>query len=122
MTRGTARRRASPGSRSLFRRPQRETPASGHPIQGLPWFSRASGALHAQCRAMRGRMISVMTVPVLVVPRAGFSIEEPWAIPPECDLVPLLRAIDGGVPRLQTAVAAYHDGEMLTIVFQCDDD
>jgi len=67
-------------------------------------------------------MISVMTVPVLVVPRAEFSIEEPWAIPPECDVVALLRATDGSAPRLQTTVAAYHDGEMLSIVFQCDDD
>jgi hypothetical protein len=67
-------------------------------------------------------MISVMTIPVLVVPRAEFSIEEPWAIPPECEVVSLRRAIDGGAPRLQTDVAAYYDDENLTIVFQCDDD
>jgi len=67
-------------------------------------------------------MISAMTVPVLLVPRAEFSIEGPWAIPPECKAVTLRNAIDGSPPRLKTVVAAYHDGEMLSIVFQCDDD
>lgn len=67
-------------------------------------------------------MISVMTVPVLIVPRAEFSIEEPWAIPPECDAISMRRVIDGGAPRLGTSFAAYHDGEYLSIVFQCEDD
>lgn len=63
-----------------------------------------------------------MLVPVLVVPRAEFSIEEPWAIPPECEVVPLRRATDGSQPRLATSVAAYHDDELLTVVFAADDD
>jgi hypothetical protein len=67
-------------------------------------------------------MISVMPVPVLVVPRAEFSIEEPWAVPPECDAVSLRRVIDGSAPRLQTSVAAYYDDDVLTVVFQCEDD
>lgn len=67
-------------------------------------------------------MIPVMTVPVLVLPRAEFTIEEPWAIPPECDPVMMRRAVDGGAPRLQTSVAAYYDDEYLTFVFRCDDD
>lgn len=67
-------------------------------------------------------MISVMTVPVLVVARAEFSIEEPWAIPPECEGVSMRRAIDASAPRLQTSVAAYYDDDNLTIVFRCDDD
>src|SRR5437773_11936908 len=55
----------------------------------------ASAALHAGCRACKAhghRMISAMPVPVLLVPRAAFSIEDPWAIPPDCEVVPLLAA------------------------------
>jgi hypothetical protein len=67
-------------------------------------------------------MISVMLIPVLAIPRADFSIEEPWAIPPVCAEVALRRAEDGGTPRLDTSVAAYYDDEFLTIVFRADDD
>jgi hypothetical protein len=67
-------------------------------------------------------MISVMPVPVLVVPRAEFSIEDPWAIPPECEVVLLRRATDGSVPRLATSVAAYCDQDFLTVVFIAADD
>jgi hypothetical protein len=57
-----------------------------------------------------------------VVPRAEFSIEDPWAVPPVCTAVSLRRATDGAAPRLATTVAAYHDGAILTIVFAADDD
>jgi hypothetical protein len=67
-------------------------------------------------------MISVMPVPVLVVPRAEFSIEEPWDVPSACEMVSPRLAVDGGAPRLQTSVAAYYDDDLLTIVFRCDDD
>jgi len=67
-------------------------------------------------------MISVMPVPSLVVPRAEFSIEEPWAIPAGCESVPLRRATDGGTPRLATSVAAYFDDDFLTVVFIGHDD
>jgi hypothetical protein len=67
-------------------------------------------------------MISAMPVPVLVVPRAEFSIEDPWAIPPNCEVVSLLRATDGGRPRLATSIAAYADDDFLTVVFVADDD
>lgn len=67
-------------------------------------------------------MISEMPVPLIAVPRAGFSIEEPWDIPPACEVVTLLLAVDGGVPRLRTSVAAYYDDDLLTVVFRCDDD
>jgi Carbohydrate-binding family 9 len=67
-------------------------------------------------------MISVMPVPLLTVPRADFSIEEPWSIPPACTPVALRRAVDGGAPRLDTSVAAYYDDDFLTIVFRADDD
>ena len=67
-------------------------------------------------------MISVMPVPAIAVPRAEFSIEEPWDIPPACEVVMLRLAVDGGVPRLRTSVAAYYDDDLLTIVFRCDDD
>jgi hypothetical protein len=58
----------------------------------------------------------------LVVPRAEFSIEDPWQIPPGCASVPLHRATDGAAPRLATQVAAYHDGAVLTIVYVAEDD
>jgi hypothetical protein len=67
-------------------------------------------------------MISVMLIPVLAIPRAAFSIEEPWAIPPVCAEVALRRAEDGDAPRLDTSVAAYYDDEFLIIVFRADDD
>jgi hypothetical protein len=63
-----------------------------------------------------------MPVPVLIVPRAEFSIEDPWAIPSACAPLSLRRATDGGNPRLGTFVAAYRDDEFLTIVFRGDDD
>lgn len=67
-------------------------------------------------------MISVMLVPLLVVPRAEFSIEDPWAIPSSCTPVSLGSATDGSVPRLATSVVAYHDDDFLTIVFKANDD
>jgi hypothetical protein len=67
-------------------------------------------------------MISAMPVPVLVVPRAEFSMEDPWAIPTECEVVSLRRATDGSDPRLATNVAAYRDDDFLTVVFAGDDD
>lgn len=67
-------------------------------------------------------MISEMPGPLLVVPRAEFSIEEPWDIPAVCEVVTLCLAVDGGLPRLQTSVAAYYDDDFLTVVFRCDDD
>jgi hypothetical protein len=67
-------------------------------------------------------MISVMADPVLAVSRADFSIEEPWAVPPACVPVALRQAVDGSAPRLETSVAAYYDDDVLTIVFQADDE
>lgn len=63
-----------------------------------------------------------MLVPVLAVPRAEFSIEDPWSIPPQCASVVLRRATDGGTPRQGTSVAAYYDNDFLTVVFVADDD
>lgn len=63
-----------------------------------------------------------MPVPRLVVPRAEFSIEDPWAVPPECRPEDLRRATDGGAPRLATSFAAYCDDAFLTIVFHAVDD
>lgn len=63
-----------------------------------------------------------MTVSTLAVPRAEFSIEEPWLIPNECVPVPLQRSTDGGPSRQATTVAAYYDDDYLTIVFEADDD
>ncbi|HSP32704.1 MAG TPA: carbohydrate-binding family 9-like protein [Thermoanaerobaculia bacterium] len=58
----------------------------------------------------------------LVVPRAEFSIEEPWAIPGACRPVDLLRSTDGTRPRLATRVAVYRDKSFLPVVFAGQDD
>jgi Carbohydrate-binding family 9 len=58
----------------------------------------------------------------MLVPRAEFSIEEPWAIPRGCTPVALRRATDGAAPRLATRLALYHDGECLTALFLGEDD
>src|SRR6266545_3274178 len=59
---------------------------------------------------------------MLVVPRADFSIEDPWALPPGCTPVALRRATDGAAARLATTLALYHDGETLTALFLGEDD
>ncbi len=59
---------------------------------------------------------------VLVVRRAEFSIEDPWAIPPQAEVVRLKRAADGAPPRLATTLAAYYDTSKLTLVFSGADD
>ncbi len=63
-----------------------------------------------------------MPVPVLVVPRAEFAMEDPWLLPWGCERVDLRRATDGGAPRLATSVALYYDDETLTILFRAEDD
>jgi hypothetical protein len=63
-------------------------------------------------------MISTM----LRIPRATFSVEEPWAIPDTCETVPLVCATDGSRPRLATFIAAYWDRQQLTVVFSGADD
>jgi hypothetical protein len=63
-----------------------------------------------------------MSPSALVVPRAEFSIEEPWAVPAVCVPVALRRATDGGTPRLATSIAMYYDEDFLTVVFIADDD
>jgi hypothetical protein len=67
-------------------------------------------------------MIPAMEIAVLDVPRAEFSIEEPWAIPNPCVPAALKRATDGGAPRLATTVAAYYDDDFLTVLFDAEDD
>jgi hypothetical protein len=68
------------------------------------------------------RMIPAMEIAVLDVPPGEFSIEEPWTIPSGCVPVALIRATDGGAPRLATSVAAYYDDDFLTVVFAAADD
>ena len=57
-----------------------------------------------------------------VVRRAVFSIEDPWAVPPQTELVRLRRATDGAPLRLATSVVAYFDSDFLTVVFSGADD
>jgi hypothetical protein len=45
-----------------------------------------------------------MSSDTLVVPRAAFSIEDPWAFPSVCQPVRMRRATDGATPRLPTSV------------------
>ena len=63
-----------------------------------------------------------MRLPAVTVARAEFSIEEPWAIPPGCQSLQLVRSMDGKEPRLRTSVAVYADAECLNLVYQADDD
>jgi hypothetical protein len=58
----------------------------------------------------------------LAVPRAAFSIEDPWAIPPRCRPVRMRRATDGAAPRLATSFTAYFEDEFLTVLWSATDD
>jgi hypothetical protein len=60
--------------------------------------------------------------PLLRVPRAAFSIEDPWAVPDNCQPAPLVASESGAPPRLSTSVAAYHDGRSLYVLFAGADD
>lgn len=63
-----------------------------------------------------------MSTETLVVPRADFDMEEPWATPRECTPVRMRRATDASAPRLATSVAVWYDDEHLTILFSASDD
>ena len=58
----------------------------------------------------------------LVVPRARFDMDDPWATPPECSPVRLRRVTDAAAPRLATSVAAWYDDAYLTILYSATDD
>lgn len=59
---------------------------------------------------------------VLLVPRAPYSVEDPWSTPPECNPIRFRRATDGEVPRLATSLALWHDGDCLNVLFSAADD
>ncbi len=59
---------------------------------------------------------------ILVVPRARFDMDDPWATPAECSPVRLRRATDAAAPRLATNVAAWYDDEFLTLLYSATDD
>ncbi len=59
---------------------------------------------------------------IFVVRRAEFAMEDPWAIPPQADLLRLRLASDGAPPRLATTVVAHFDHDFLTVVFSVEDD
>jgi Carbohydrate-binding family 9 len=59
---------------------------------------------------------------LLVVRRADFSIEDPWAVPAGCVPFPLVRSTDAGTPRLKTTVVVYADTENLHVLFRAEDD
>lgn len=58
----------------------------------------------------------------LVVPRAAFDMDDPWATPAECLPVRLRRATDAAAPRLATSVAAWFDDDYLTVLYSGTDD
>jgi hypothetical protein len=63
-----------------------------------------------------------MGADTLLVPRADFSIEDPWAFPSACRPVRMRRATDGTAPRLATSFAAYYDSVFLTLLYSGADD
>ena len=63
-----------------------------------------------------------MDIATLSVPRAAFSIEEPWAVPPGVTPVSLRRATDGQPPRLTTDVSLWWDDVFLNVLFRGEDD
>jgi hypothetical protein len=67
-------------------------------------------------------MLSRMTLATLVIRRAEFSIEEPWALPAGSARLHLFRSTDGTPPRLATTVAVYADSACLNILFHAQDD
>jgi hypothetical protein len=58
----------------------------------------------------------------LVVPRAAFDMDDPWATPAECSPVRLRRATDAAAPRLATSVAAWYDRQYLNVLYSATDD
>jgi hypothetical protein len=63
-----------------------------------------------------------MATDTLLVPRADFSIEDPWAFPSGCRPVRMRRATDGAAPRLATSFALYYDSVFLTLLYSAADD
>lgn len=85
--------------------------------------------MHAVCRhaaSLSPRLPidygSEMAAETLIVPRAWFDMEEPWATPPGCIPVRLRVATDGSTPRLPTSIAIWFDDEYLTVLFSSADD
>lgn len=66
--------------------------------------------------------MTAMPGDTLIVVRGEFSMEDPWAMPPECQPVRLRRATDGAAPRLATSLWVYRDDAYLTAVFSAADD
>jgi hypothetical protein len=63
-----------------------------------------------------------MQAATLSIPRAMFSIEDPWELPDGVAPVPLRRATDGSWPHMATSVAVWWDERYLNTLFAGDDD
>jgi hypothetical protein len=63
-----------------------------------------------------------MTAETLIVPRAAFDMEEPWATPAVCTPVRLRVASDASAPRLTTSLAAWFGDVCVTFLFSASDD
>jgi len=63
-----------------------------------------------------------MSAETLIVLRAPFDMEEPWATPAVCTPVRLRVATDASAPRLATSLAAWFDDVCVTFLFSASDD
>lgn len=81
------------------------------------------GSLRSGLLAMcRYHTPMIAAPPLLRVPRAEFSVDDPWAVPEACFQAPLVASDSGAAPRLMTRIAAYHDGRTLYALFSGADD
>ena len=79
-----------------------------------------------RCAAARLSLAAIdleaMSQEILLIRRASFDMEEPWAMPAVCDPVRLRLTTDGSAPRLTTSVAAWFDDTALSVLFSTSDD
>jgi cellulose/xylan binding protein with CBM9 domain len=58
----------------------------------------------------------------LLVRRAAFVMEDPWAVPQGSERIALRRSSDGGKPRQHTTIVVYADDDRLNVLFESEDD
>ena len=68
------------------------------------------------------RIIQRVAASSLLIPRFGFTFQDPWMIPATSPIVSLLRVTDGAAPRLATSVGLYYDESALNLVYRAQDD
>ncbi|HLJ75272.1 MAG TPA: carbohydrate-binding family 9-like protein [Thermoanaerobaculia bacterium] len=58
----------------------------------------------------------------LLVRRAAFVMEDPWAAPQGSERIALRRSTDGAKPRQRTTIVVYADDDCLNVLFESEDD